>query len=213
MKHYFFHINDVPFSELNEVGIDKESFLNLPPYYLDNIMTGRLSPVFLLDFRQTIGKKMLAKISLIKEKSNTTIQYHFVYKDFENILNIPNRKLLKLLSGLVIVHTCDKKRIYIELDTDTNTIMTTPYKDINYPSYLSEDEIKAIESEKCLSIERDNALFTIGLSLIEKNGYQLTRGSKSDWLEEKNKNKFLTGENITFLQYNHTTKDWNLTNL
>lgn len=61
--------NEVPFDELQQVGISEEAFLNLPKEAIDRMMTGRTSPLLQMQWTKKDGTLVpfLGKLALMRD--------------------------------------------------------------------------------------------------------------------------------------------------
>lgn len=65
--------NEIPYKELEKVGISEAAFLDLPKEALDRIMTGKLSPLLKMDMQLADGKKIPFAGKLMLDRDNNGI--------------------------------------------------------------------------------------------------------------------------------------------
>ena len=59
-------VSEVPFDELEQVGISEQAFLNMPKNMLDRIMSGRVTPLMQMQWTKKDGTviPMLGKLAI-----------------------------------------------------------------------------------------------------------------------------------------------------
>ncbi len=186
-----FLINELPYDDLKNVGIDKNDFMNLPISILDRLMTGRLSPLLSLNVPiEDCNFEFIGKIAFERDsKKKIQLKVFPIKKDIDKgDIPLTNDEIQKLKDGRIIKKRIpiDAKKVfsYIQLDTDTNNLISTHVGSVYIPErifdyVLSPEEIEKIKSGEPLEIEKEN--ITVGIDLESKSGITHIKGNLEDW--------------------------------
>lgn len=192
-----FKAKEIPFRELEEYGIAKEAFLDLPKKALDNLLTGRLSPLLRLTVEGKNGKKyhLPAKIRLQRNMDGTTgLMIYPSMKNISNGLGLSDNEKKKLQEGNTIVKAMDrgngKERCYLQLDMETNTVMNVRTSDIHIPEAVGETVIGNEQKERIrngepVEIQLGDTKVTVGVDLNDRTGFKVINGDLDQWRMKK----------------------------
>ena len=180
---------EIPYEELEMIGISKEQFLDLPKKAIDQIMTGRLSPM--LELENGIQAKFAVK------RGEDGKPHIFVFprrNEIANDLNLKKEDLEKLKNNEVIVASIKKdgkdEKIFIQMDEETKTLITARKDDIHIPNaigdiVLGNKDKDYIREGKPIELEKENTRVTVGVDLNSQGGFRIMDGSLDEWRKKK----------------------------
>lgn len=192
-----FLADELPYTELLNIGIDKNDFMNLPIKVLDRLMTGRLSP--LLKLRMSAPARdyeFIGKIAFERDKGkNTRLKVFPIKKEIDKgDVPLTGGELQRLKDGRVVKKRIpvDGKKVlsYIQLDCDTNNLISANVGSVYIPERifdysLSPEEIEKIKSGEPLEIEAGGEKITVGVDMEAKSGITYIKGTLAEWRLEK----------------------------
>lgn len=196
MKNIF-KAKEIPFGELEQYGIAKEAFLDLPRKALDNLLTGRLSPLLKLTVEGKNGKmfQFPAKVKLHRNMDGTTALRIFpAMKEIKNEFSLTEKELEKLRDSRTIVKSIDRgngtERCYLQLDKETNTVMHVKASEIHIPDAIGEAVIGSEQKERIrngepVEIHLDDTTVTVGVDLNDRTGFKVINGDLDLWRMKK----------------------------
>lgn len=220
-----FKEKEIPYEELEMIGIKKEMFLDLPKEAINRIMTGRLSPMLTLD------QGVQAKIALQKGEDNKL--HVFVYprrNEIQNTMNLSPDDLEKLKKKEVITATIEKdgknEKVYVQMDEDTKTLITVRRDDVKLPNaigdiVLGNTDKDSLREGKPIELEKEDTKITVGVDLNSRGGFRILDGDLDEWREKKLiewdkitpgvKGYWKTSENVlTYEEYHKEKKGMNV---
>lgn len=191
-----FNEKEVPYEELNKIGISKEQFLDFPRQVIDQLMSGRRSPLLMLDVNGKQKKYQLpAKIAFERGKDGQLHVVTFpINKEIKNSLNLKEEELEKLQNNENIVTTVEKdgkkEKVIVQYDGETRTLMYTPQKDIHIPNaiadkILGQEQKERIREGKPLELDTGDTKVTVGVDLNAKGGFKVVDGDMNEWEKQK----------------------------
>lgn len=184
-----FKEKEIPYDELEMIGIKKEMFLDLPKEAINRIMIGRLSPMLTLD------QGVQAKIALQKGEDNKL--HVFVYprrNEIQNTMNLSPDELEKLKKKEVITATIEKdgknEKVYVQMDEDTKTLITVRKDDVKLPNaigdiVLGNTDKDSLREGKPIELEKEDTKITVGVDLNSRGGFRILDGDLDEWREKK----------------------------
>ncbi len=196
MKNLF-KAKEIPFGELEQYGIAKEAFLDLPKKALDNLLTGRLSPLMKLSIEGKNGKiySLPAKVKLHRNADGTTALRIFPsMKEIRNDFSLTEKELGKLKDNQTIVKSIDRgngtERCYLQLDKETNTVMHVKASEIHIPDAIGEAVIGGEQKERLrngepVEIHMEDTTVTVGVDLNDRTGFKVIKGDLDEWRIKK----------------------------
>lgn len=188
---------EIPYSELELVGLDKEALLDLPKNALDRILTGRTSPLLRLTVPGKDGKlfSLPAKIALErKENGEVGLMIFPVMKRMDNRYKLNEEDILRLNENETILRTIDrgkgKEKCYIQLDKETNTLMTARSSDIHIPDAIGDVTVGLEQKERMrngepVEVDMGDAKVTVGVDLNDRTGFKVLNGDLDEWRKKK----------------------------
>lgn len=182
--------NEIPYDELEKIGLSKSHFLDLPTDILDRLLTGRLSSIMRLIMEKD-GEKysFLAKIAFKKKDDRVKLLIYPVLKEIPNEINLSDSEIEILKSGGVV-----KKKVvdeegksllsYIQLDAEINNLISVPIRSVYIPQTiggieLNKEELKSIKDGQVIELKDRNCC--VGIDLQERNGFRYAEGSLANW--------------------------------
>ena len=186
--------HEIPYRQLEMLGISKKGFMAANRDILKTIMSGGFSPLLKMKMEAN-GKTyhFLAKIRLDREprggvsldilplRTNTP-------KDKE--LRLDDAEMEHLRKGLIlkknVYHDSKKVTYYAQLDGETNSIVKVKARDIAVPSVVKDVDVSkqqrdAIREGMPIELDSDGTIYTIGIDLMQPNGIQVIQGNEDDW--------------------------------
>lgn len=196
MKNVF-KAKEIPFGELEQYGIEKEALLDLPKKALDNLLTGRLSPLLKLTVEGKNGKRFQfpAKVKLHRNMDGTTeLRIFPAMKEIKNEFSLSEKELEKLRDNRTITKSIDRgngtERCYLQLDKETNTVMHVKANEIHIPDAIGEAVIGSEQKERIrngepVEIHLDDTTVTVGVDLNDRTGFKVINGDLDQWRMKK----------------------------
>lgn len=209
-----FLMNEIPWHELNKIGISEEAFLELPKDSLDKILTGQLSPLMKLKFMDDQGNTLTVpeKMKLSQNPDGTIPTKFSLQRTKEGNVQVvlhPKRNEINLTIGnatinqeglerlknmetipMTVVKDGKDEKYYIQLDHDLNILQMTNEKSIVIPNAigdvtLGENQIQQIRDGKPIELEVGDTKVTVGVDLNDRNGFKIVEGDMDEWKQRK----------------------------
>lgn len=181
--------NEIPYRQVAEYGLTREKFLDLPKKALEKIMSGRLSPLFML--RDSQGRQMQAKLTLKRdEQGEVTFMIYPRQKEMDAALyRLQEEEIRRLKDGQTIA----KDGSWLQLDRDTNIILQMKMSESRLEKKLDSiisnlDDVQLgtaqrdqIMSGRPVTISRGDTELTVGIDLNTTMGIKVIKGGLDDW--------------------------------
>lgn len=197
LQGILFKEEEIPFNELEEVGITKEEFYNLPIHIINSIMLGRLSPVMLLKIKVDGNVyNVKGKFAFERRKdSSVCLKLYPINKKFPYQETFSAEEIQMLREGRIIkakILDGGKKVLsYIQLDPEINTLVSIPVGKVFIPSLflgekLTSEEIEKIKSGDLLEIDKNGVKSVITIDLLKSDNLLLIeRLSAEEWRKQR----------------------------
>lgn len=221
---HIYHAKELPYNDLEMVGITKTDFLNLPPEVLDKLLTGRLSPLMKLSIDITElglqGKELdlsdkklkeklpfwilstnpernslllLAKIAFEMKENKPTLKIYPIKKIMdEKILLTSDEKEILLNGGVLTkkVNKSDKRKSFVQLDRETNTLVSTFTNNVYIPLFiggqnLSKEQTAKLKQGETVEVKLKDKTVTLEINLNERAGIKMFEGNYHQWKMQK----------------------------
>ena len=197
MSRYKFNEDEVPYTILEEFGLNQEMIEDLPVDVYRDILNGRLSPVLPIRVTDREGNTVTARarFKLVRDtEDNPDIVFHprLVRCELDKY-NAKEQEALR--SGKAILsHAPDdpSSKCFVQIDAGTNQVIYVPTpvigKNISHLMDIfdfSSKEIGALQSGEILTLSEEAEDISMGIDLTEKSGIRLTLGSREKWFKEK----------------------------
>lgn len=186
--------HEIPYDQLETLGISKKSFLNADPDIIRSFMTGGFTSLIMAEIKgQENIYKVPVKLRMERDgKGGVNLNVLPLYKTTpaDTSLNLNQKDMDELKDGNIIKKNvfADNKRTtyYVQLDAETNAILKTKARDIAIPSFLKGTEITAEQREtiregKPAEINVDEETYVIGIDLLQPTGINTIKGDLGDW--------------------------------
>ena len=193
-----FTIDELPWKELDDIGISKDDFLELPISILNTVLLGRLSPIMMLKVKvddniySVKGKfaferdeKNVVQVKVFPIRNDILYLDEFTEEERELLKNgrivkkkFPNKEGKKVLS-------------YVQLDPETLCLISLPISAMFIPGIimgkeLTDDEKEKIKDGQILEIEIENQKNTITVDLVKaKSGIISEKIDEATWRMER----------------------------
>lgn len=197
LQGILFKEEEIPFKELEEVGITKEEFYNLPIHIINSIMLGRLSPVMLLKMEvDGTVYNVKGKFAFERKKdSSVCLKIYPVNKKFPYQETFSEEEIQMLKEGRIIkakiLDNGKKVLSYIQLDPEINTLVSVPVNRVFIPSLfdgkkLEEEEVEKIKNGDLLEIEKNGTKSVITIDLLKSDNLLLIEPfSAEEWRKQR----------------------------
>ena len=193
-----FIAEELPYKQLEGVGIARKQILDMPKAILKNLLSGQLSPLLELNVHSDNGKNLctLAKLRLTRDKDGKAqLMIYPSYKNVQNDLGLHDKELDRLKDGQIIKKELRKngqrKILYVQLDHETNCLLKANCEMIKIPNSIGNIELgqnqkKQIREGKPVQIDiGDKKNVTIGISLKDPVGFKIIDGDLREFEKQK----------------------------
>ena len=160
-KQAIFNENDIPYKELELIGISKKQIWSLDKANITALLSGKRTCLLDLSFHDNNGEEisMKGKISLYwKDSNNAGVKIHPVRPEIMNDINLKPKELERLQDNEIITKTINNEKYLVQLDPETNELLKTKIKSISIPSNIKGVELDKQQKETLKS----TTVFTIG---------------------------------------------------
>ena len=197
MSRYKFNEDEVPYTILEEFGLNQEMIEDLPVDVFRDILNGRLSPVLPIKVIDPEGNTISARsrFKLVRDsEDNADVVFHPRLVRCE-LDRYSSREQEALRSGKAIVSHApndDSTKCFVQIDAETNQVIFVPTpvigRNISHLMdvfELSSGEIQSIQDGEIVCINADDEDVSMGIDLTEKSGIRLVLGTREKWLRDK----------------------------
>lgn len=150
MEQDKFRENDIPYADLQKIGISKSDVLSLSKNNLEALLSGKRTELLHLNCTDAKGEKfdINAKISLYRKEDNSVgVKIHPVRQNILNDIGLKEKDINKLKDGDIISKSINNEKYLIQLDKETNELLRTKQKSIIIPSYILNEQINSKQKE------------------------------------------------------------------
>lgn len=191
-----FLASEIPYKELEKLGISKRNFLDMPGEALDRILTGRLSPMIKLSMSADNQNYSLpAKIALARNtKGDVELRIFPRRKELMSNTGLSAKDVEKLKNGNAIkkemTEDGKKRGYYLQLDKETNTLLRIKSDEVNIPNsirnvVLGREQKEQLREGKPIELEVDGTKITAGINLDKIGGFSYVIGNMVEWEKQK----------------------------
>ena len=188
--------HEIPYRQLEMLGINKKMFMAANRDILKTIMQGGFSPLlkmnmqvngktyhFLAKIRLERGPKGGVSLDILPLRTNTP---------YDKELKLDKEEMEHLRKGLIlkknVYHDSKKVTYYAQLDGETNSILKVKARDIAIPSVVKDVDVSKQQRDDIrngvpVELDSDGTIYTIGIDLLQPNGLQVIQGTEDDWNE------------------------------
>ena len=218
MKQVRFEESEVPYQTLARFGLTQEKIEDLPMWALEDIGQGRRSPLLPIQVNNDEGEtlKSRTRFALVlhtdQRKSGETLKSRtrfalvrmedgkvdvVFYPQLEKspLEAFTQEQQEDLLAGKAIladVKDADGRssKAFVQIDTETNQVMSVPTPVIGRNLEVLKDELKLSSAEltvmqkgEPLTLIMEDEQVTVGIDLNDKTGIRINQGDSQKWKE------------------------------
>ena len=213
-KKILFDYKQIPWAELEQIGLSEEKFLDLPKGSIDRIMTGNLSPLMKMQFLDKDGNALaVPECMKLSQNEDGVVPTKFrLVKDEQGNVHVqllPKRSEVDLQVGETKISRTDLARMkdqesvlttirkngkdekyYLQLDSSLNIIQMAREKDVIIPNAIGDvtigqQQAQQIRDGKPVELEVGDTKVTIGVDLNDRNGFRIVEGDMDEWKQKK----------------------------
>lgn len=196
-------LEELPYAQLEKIGISKEDILNFPKPLLEPLISGSVTPLLTTTLKNAQGEKIDVplKLQLLRDRmGDVRVIVYPVRKEILNDQNFSPRDLEKLSQGEVLKKEVSEygKRTqrYYQLDNETNSIMQREGATLRLGDRFKEieklgsielglNQKKALLEGKPIELQLGNSVVTVGIDLKQPIGFKNLQGDMKDWERQK----------------------------
>lgn len=177
-KQAVFNENNIPYKELELIGISKKQILSLDKTNITALLSGKRTSLLDLTFYDNKGEEIniKGKISLYwKDENNAGVKIHPVRQEIMNDINLKPKELERLQANEIIAKNINNEKYLVQLDPETNELLKARIKNISIPSSIKGIELnrqqkEILKSGKELILDFDKEKIAIRLDLNNPKG-------------------------------------------
>ena len=209
-----FLMNEMPWEQLEKLGITEEKFLDFPKDSIDRIMTGNTSPLMKMKFVDNEGNimKVPESLNLFQNEEGIVPTKFRLLREADGKVRVelmPKRNELNLMLGETAItkEQLDRMRnqesvrtairkfgkdemCYVQLDSELNVLQMTKEKEVVIPNAIGDVTIGAeieqrLREGKPVELEGGVSKLTVGVDLNARNGFRVVEGDMDLWKQRK----------------------------
>lgn len=169
--------SEIPYDQFELLGYSKKDVLDIKKDVLDNFLSGGKTDLRMFSIPidgQTF--RVEGKLSLQRNPDNSvSLNIHPAQKEIQNNLGLNNEELEALKNGRIFSKTINGERNLLQLDRETNEILTAKTKGLSIPFDLTSAERERLLNGKSLELEIEGKTRNFRLDLIDPNGFRLDK--------------------------------------
>ncbi|BAD51354.1 DUF4099 domain-containing protein [Bacteroides fragilis] len=145
-----FKENEIPYKQLELIGISKKDILSLNKENLEALFAGKRTHLLPIKGVDDKGEEFAfkAKISLYhKENGQVGINIHPIRPEINNEYDLKEKELHKLRNGELVTKTLQGEKFVIQLDKETNELLKARSKDISIPNIIKDVSLSNAEKD------------------------------------------------------------------
>ncbi len=201
MKSNRFKENEIPYQSLNQFALSREMIEDLPMHVLDDILSGRHSPVLPMRVTDENGQTLetRSRFSLVRlESGNVDVIFYPVLKS-SPLGQYSTEQQNMLAEGKAIladVELADGKqsKAFVQIDSETNQVISAPTPVISRNLQvvakelrLGATEVKLLQNGEPLTFVIEDEPITVGIDLNANTGVRMVEGDSQKWKEQSKK--------------------------
>ena len=170
-----FSFQDIPYQELELIGMTKEKVMDLDHINLTRLLSGQRTDLMRFSFYEH-GKPYSFDGKLLLERGEQNSVKAFVVpvrKQIQNDYNLTNAELVKLYCGKLVNKNIDGHRHILQLDRETNEIVKAKTNAINMPFQLSSADREKYLQGKSVVVENGNEKRSVRMDLLNGKGFSV----------------------------------------
>lgn len=198
-KKEIFQENDIPYAQLQRLGLGRETLSHLPREVTVPLRNGTVTPVIQgrIEVDSGYRYRIPLKLQLARnEEGKVVLMTYPLRKEIDNSLHLTRDELSRVARGEVLKKTVTdgdgaRRMKYLQLDTDTRSMMmrdvaslqTTRLKDMEKVRdiELGQNQKEAIQEGKPVELTVGDGKVTVGIDLREPQGFKVVNGDMDEW--------------------------------
>ena len=209
-----FLMNEMPWEQLEKLGITEEKFLDFPKDSIDRIMTGNTSPLMKMKFVDNEGNimKVPESLNLFQNEEGIVPTKFRLLREANGKVRVelmPRRNELNLMLGETAITKEQLERLknqesvrtvirkfgkdemcYVQLDSELNILQMTKEKEVVIPNAIGDVTIgteieQRLREGKPVELEVGDTKVTVGVDLNARNGFRVVEGDMDLWKQRK----------------------------
>lgn len=195
---------EVPYTQLQRLGLDKETLSHLPPEVSVPLMNGSVTPVIQgrIEVNNGYRYQIPLKLQLTRdEEGKVVLMTYPLRKEIDNSLHLTRDELKRVADGEVLKrNVTDKDGVrrmkYLQLDPETRSMMMRDVASLQMVSRLKDmEKIKDIElgqnqkeaaqEGKPIELNVGDEKVTVGVDLREPQGFKVVNGDMDEWKRQQ----------------------------
>ena len=209
-----FLMNEMPWEQLEKLGITEEKFLDFPKDSIDRIMTGNTSPLMKMKFVDNDGNAMEVpeSLNLFQNEEGVVPTKFRLLREANGKVRVelmPRRNELNLMLGETAITKEQLERLknqesvrtvirkfgkdemcYVQLDSELNILQMTKEKEVVIPNAIGDVTIgteieQRLREGKPVELEVGDTKVTVGVDLNARNGFRVVEGDMDLWKQRK----------------------------
>lgn len=172
-------MDDIPYDILEEHGLSQQMVDDLPEEVIQKLLSGERTPVLPLIVKGVEGK---AKISLVDTDNGIDVLV-MPYFSQAKLDEFSEEQRNILLEGHVLLATLDGEETFLQLDDETNQIISCSKNAIinnvqvlEQQASIGAETAKALMEGKTSTYTRDGGTLTYNIDLTEETGIKTSKG-------------------------------------
>ena len=170
---------DLPYNDLENAGLSRNLFWNLPQGILHLVLNECLSPLmnFHIENASVIGKMGL---KWVDDKVELTI-YPRMNEPYSDI-DLTKREMNVLANYGILRKKIDGVISFMQLDNTINTVLSVPVKCVYIPQKIEGIELTKEDLRKLKDgnvLEQDG--LAMGIDLLFNKGFRVEKGTEASW--------------------------------
>lgn len=197
MKQVRFEESEVPYQTLARFGLTQEKIEDLPMWALEDIGQGRRSPLLPIQVNNGEGEtlKSRTRFALVRMEDGKVDVVFYPQLEKSPLEAFTQEQQEDLLAGKAIladVKDADGRssKAFVQIDTETNQVMSVPTPVIGRNLEVLKDELKLSSAEltvmqkgEPLTLIMEDEQVTVGIDLNDKTCIRINQGDSQKWKE------------------------------
>ncbi len=194
MRKRQFAEEDIPYDTLKEFGLTREMIEDLPMSVLNDITSGKVTPVLPIKMKKDNEHSILAQSRFALDQTSNGVEVIFYpvleHADIEKFSE-EQQALLKEGKAIMTEIEKDGEQVmsFMQIDTATNQVLSVPSPVIGRNLQVLADEVNlsgpelnVIQNGEPLTIFMDDAEVTLGVDLLNsETGIRVEDGDSQRW--------------------------------
>lgn len=197
MKQIRFEESEVPYQTLARFGLTQEKIEDLPLWALEDIGQGRRSPLLPIHVTDENGVTLRSRtrFALVRMEDGKVDVVFYPQLEKSPLESFTKEQQEDLLAGKAILSDVKdaegrNSKAFVQIDKDTNQVMSVPTPVIGRNLEVLKDELKLSPAElnvmqkgEPLTLIMEDEQVTVGIDLNDKTGIRICQGDSQKWKE------------------------------